>query len=108
MEEQLLRQILTEIQALKAGQEKMAGDIDEIKTDVHSLKAGQRELYDLTKSLEHRQEETTAQLTTMAEDINFIKGSVSRLEEGQQKTQVVVDALCRRSIEQEETLRRVK
>ncbi|MCW2279175.1 hypothetical protein [Heliophilum fasciatum] len=98
----------SDIQDLKAGQEKIAGDIDEIKTDVQTLKSGKKELYALTKSLEHRQEETTSQLNSLSEDVNYIRGFVTKLEDSRQKTQTVFDALCRRSIEQEENLRRAK
>jgi chromosome segregation ATPase len=80
MSEKLLNEILSEIKSIK-------GEIVNIKTtlDEHTQ---------LLKALEHRTEENTAQINSIAENVEYLKGTQARQER-------ILERLSLRSIEQE-------
>ncbi|MDD4588360.1 MAG: hypothetical protein PHC60_08235, partial [Heliobacteriaceae bacterium] len=55
--------------ALEQGLEQANNRLELLEQGQNVLKAGQDQLYALTSSLEHRQEETTAKLTTISENM---------------------------------------
>lgn len=81
--DETLKQILSELQQLnkrvggiEAGQQGLIGRMD-------SLEAGQKELYQLYSGLEEHTKVTRSMVVKLSEDVDQLKGSVTKLEAGQ-------------------------
>lgn len=71
MSNDLLKQILNKLENMEAEQQSMKAQLDENTR--------------LTRALYDRQEETDAKLTSLAEDMNFMKGEMTTLKQGQER-----------------------
>lgn len=101
MSNDLLKQILNKLENIEAEQQNM-------KLCQQSMKAQLDENTRLTRALYDRQEETDAKLTSLAEDMNFMKGEMTYLKQGQERHEKILESLAMRSLEQETELRELK
>ncbi|USB32863.1 hypothetical protein [Paenibacillus sp. YPG26] len=118
MSEQLLRQILDKLGRIESEQQFMKTEIQDVKAEVIAIKDTQElfrtqlsETNEIVKAIRDRQEETDAKLDALSMDVNKLHGQFTRLKEGQERHDKLLEKLSVRSIEHEadiSELRRIK
>lgn len=83
-----------EVALLKNDVNVLKNDVSILKNEVSSIKSTLDEHTQLLKALEHRTEENTAQMNSIAENVEYLKGTQTRQEK-------ILERLALRSIEQE-------
>jgi len=98
----------SDVSVLKSDVSMLKSDVSVIKSDVSMLnekvdilEGKSDEQRDLLLALEHRTEENTAQLHSLAENINYIKGDLKKGFDNQKKQEKLLERLSLRSIEHE-------
>ena len=113
--EHILNKILEEVKEIRIDISVLKSDISVLKSDVSMLKSDVSKLNekvdilegksdeqrDLLLALEHRTEENTAQLHSLAENINYIKGDIKKGFDNHKKQERLLERLSLRSIEHE-------
>lgn len=101
MSEQLLREILAEVKDIKKKIEFIEVRMSRMETRMDFMESTIAEHSGLLHELEHRMEENTAQLTSIAEDIHYIKGDIAKLHEENKKRGIVIDMIAIKLTQQE-------
>lgn len=93
MDNEILQEILSEIKGIKTDVKGINTEISEIKTEISGIKTEVQNLNnrmdtvegkldeqrDILRALEHRTEENSAQLTSLSENVNYIKGDIIKI-----------------------------
>lgn len=115
MSEQLLQQILDKLGRIESDQQSIIANMQIMKTEIQGVKAevvsirDTQELFrtqlsetnEIVKAIRDRQEETEAKLDALSMDVNKLHGQFTRLKEGQERHDKLLEKLSVRSIEHE-------
>ncbi|KJS19055.1 MAG: hypothetical protein VR72_20145 [Clostridiaceae bacterium BRH_c20a] len=91
----------SDISVLKSDVSMLKSDVSKLNEKVDILEGKSDEQRDLLLALEHRTEENTAQLHSLAENINYIKGDIKKGFDNHKKQERLLERLSLRSIEHE-------
>lgn len=86
----------------------MEKELKEIKSDVNAIKLRQDSIKEENSAIHYNQESTNATLKALAEDVNYMKGDICLLKEGQLRQEKILEKLALRSIEQETEILELK
>lgn len=82
-----IKSMQTEMKLIQSEMKLMQNEIKSIKDDIRNIKdeldiinGKMDEHHDLLDALEHRVEKNTAQLTSVSENVNYIKGDLTKLD----------------------------
>lgn len=104
MSEELLKVIISDIKEMKETmgrmEDRMGGmesRMDSMEGRMDTMQSTLNEHTQLLQALEHRVEENTAQLITIAEDVNQIKGETTNLKAEVYKQGLLINGLAAQS-----------
>ena len=97
-----------DVQTLKGDVQVLKTGFQKLESDVQNLQAGQSELYQLTRAIYDRQEETDARLEALTMDVHKATGDITSLKQVQARQEKIMSTLALRSLEQETDLRELK
>ncbi|MEW5952309.1 MAG: hypothetical protein AB1815_00905 [Bacillota bacterium] len=90
--DEILKQILSELQQLNRRIENLEAGQKGLENGQKGLEAGQKGLYLLFSGLEEHTKVPRSMVVKLSEDVDQLKGSVTRLEAGQARVESKIDS----------------